>query len=396
MNPTDPPVPPASFYLHDDPRVSPAWGPFFTHEYITYYATQPHDWLVALPPVSVLPNPAFTDWAIGPDHVDYYKEGATAVRDLPALQTFDCTTRNGDYETTPPDETIAPWQVLFLYATEPDMDLDCGLDLAPVQKLTKGSHGLRHMQFSLFGKTIGMAEESFHYHVKAARRAAERGNRYWAWRFLSRATHYLADLGHPFHSKVIPYRKLFRYLFSPKKLFRVLAATHNSHEVYTQARFREGFAPFKKALEEGSRAGFEEGVAASAQIGSHNEGDGSGGLLRAALLPYRKKAAKQLTPIFNAQLEHFGKPLLDAYEVIEQVDADMDSSKSTMLAERHAHEVVFADPANPVLAILDEITTRVLRDVGRALGLLFAHLREDPAFQPLVGTPGMINPSRGK
>ncbi|MHA1731765.1 MAG: hypothetical protein ACTSU5_07460 [Promethearchaeota archaeon] len=344
--------------MHEDPRLPRAWAPFFNHEYITYYSVQPHNWLLELPPVPVAPNPDFGDWPVGPDHRDLYKEVWELVREVPLEDAVDCSVRNGDFpDSPPPGASVEPWKLLFLYSTEPDMSYDLGLDLHKSQRITKGSHGLRHMEFSLFGKKIGRCTDSFEYHLRAAKRAWNAGNEYWAWRFLSRATHYLADLGHPFHIKVIPYRKLFRYLTRPKKLYRVLAATHNSHEVFTQSLFRAGDPDFARALVDGS----EEGAR------------GPGDLL-GEIRGYKRRAARKLNPIVDAQLKYFGERLVEEYDGMDE-DTGEDSTTVTMRAERGAHAVLFGDPNNPGLEIMRATTVELLRDVGRVLGKLYARIR---------------------
>ncbi len=121
--------------------------------------------------------------------------------------------------------------------------------------MTGGSHGWRHMQFRLLGKTFGIAPESFRMNMNFARMSFESDNEYWGWRYLSRCAHYLADLGNPFHVKALPNKLLLKNLFSSQKLFTIVSSVHQSYEVYVERRFREGFPSFKEALLRGAREG---------------------------------------------------------------------------------------------------------------------------------------------
>jgi hypothetical protein len=336
----------------NDSRINPAWGPFFTHEYLLYPILTTNSWLMNLKPISVQANPNWNDWPIGPNHKDKFGELAKKVRDLPVLDTFDCIDRNSDFDLKLPENTqINPWLILLLYCTEPDHALDHDLDLHPSQKLMKGSHGYRHMEFSLFGKKFGQASRSFAYYFDAAKETFEIGNTYWGWRFLARSTHYLADLVHPYHVKVLPYRKLLVSLHKPKKMFQILATMHNSHEVYVQYRFRTGFQPFSDALRNGATYAYE-----------HNEDP------RLILPPLSKQAANRLTPIYKIQ-EQFGQELIDAYAVVHDHN-EMDAAKSTILAEKESQRILFQPKNESILKQLDEITMKSLFDVGRLYGAL--------------------------
>lgn len=314
-----------------------------------------------LEPVTLQPNPNFKDWRIGPKHIDYYKKSAHFETKLNPDECFDCEIRNGKYSSKPnPELKIEPWKILFLYCTEPDLHLDCDLNLHWSQKLTKGSHGYRHMEFSLFGKKFGCTSQCFQYYLSAAERAKSNRNKYWYWRFNSRATHYLADLGHPFHTKTVPYSKIFKYLGKPKKMMKILSALHSGHEVFTQKRLRDGFLPFKKAIVSGSQDGYESNKDLSFKKIEH----------------YRKKSATRLSPIFHTMLEHFGDEFADVYDTdsIPSELKTLDFSKQTTYLENNAQHFLFSDSSNPGLIILNELTEKALYDVGFMFGLFFKHI----------------------
>ncbi len=351
-------------FLHDDPGMPAAWGPWFSHEYITYFALMGVPEIMHLKPVQVMPNPRLHDgrFPINPDHVDLYKEEYREVRRLDPSISFDYAQRNGEFSTEPPvQKSIEPWKILVIYSTEPDLLPDCGLDLHPYQKITGGSHGWRHMQFRLPGLTIGMAPESFCHHIRLAHKAFEIGNHYWGWRFLSRAAHYLADLGHPFHVKAAPPVFLLRHLLSARRMVHMLSAIHTGYEVYSEQRFRQGFAPFGDALITGA-----------------GEGRASGADVHAELDGYIRRARRRLNPIFRLLVRRFGPGLIDAYASVDP-GGGTDVAAQTRACSADAARVFFREPDIRSLAYLDAVTTEILEDVGRMLGMLFAGFARAPA-----------------
>lgn len=345
------------YYLHDDPRLPLAWAPWFSHEYITYFSVQATASLMALPQVAVKPNPGINSkyWPIGPDHIDLYKENYSEVRELDPLWSFSYSQRNGEFGVEPPlDKTIEPWKILVIYSTEPDLNQDCDLDLHKNQKMTGGSHGWRHMQFRLLGKTFGTAPESFRVNMNLARMSLESDNEYWGWRYLSRSAHYLADLGNPFHVKALPNRLLIKNLFSSQKLFTVVSSVHQSYEVYVERRFREGFPSFKEALLRGAC----EGQAAKRPVSELLDG-------------YMHLAKKRHDEIFYFFLDQFGRELIDVFEKMNP-DSHLDAATQTNMCAADAAKVIFQNQNLPSLNFLDQITAEILFDVGRVLGTLFS------------------------
>jgi hypothetical protein len=343
------------YYLHDDPRLPLAWAPWFSHEYITYFSVQAIDRIMTLPQVQVKPKPAFNNinWPIGPNHIDLYKENYREVRKLDPQWSFSYAQRNGEFDAEPPsDKIIEPWKVLIIYSTEPDLNPDCDLDLHKNQKITGGSHGWRHMQFQALSMKFGMATESVYIHMDLARKAFKSGNDYWGWRYLSRCTHYLADLGNPFHVHAVPSWFLIKHLFSSKKLFRIVSAVHQSYEIYVERRFREGFPAFKQAL----LLGASEGQAAYRDMNIE-------------INSYTHQAEKRLKPIFHFFLDQYGQELIDAFRQMDQ-NSDLDVAAQTNMCSKDAAKVIFQDSHLPALNFLEKITAKILFDVGRMLGAL--------------------------
>lgn len=345
------------YYLHDDPRMAEAWAPWFSHEYITYFTVNSAEELMGLPPVPVRSNPCHDDesWPIGPRHIDLYKESYQEVRQQDPFLSFDYGWRNGEYSTEPPmHATIEPWKVLVLYSTEPDLKPDYDLFLHKRQKATGGSHGWRHMQFKAFALTYGMAPESFRRHRDVALRAFRKGNDYWGWRFLSRCTHYLADLGHPFHVKAAPSWFLARNIFSFHDLFQTVSALHTSYEIYTERRFREGSRAFKDALMQGAG----EGLASLRQPDSW-------------LDDYISRARSRLKPVFHFMLDEFGGELVDVYSRLDHT-SHTDVADQTKQCSADAAGIIFDDTHLASLGFLDRITSEILYDVGKMLGMLLS------------------------
>ena len=350
--------------LHDDPDLPQAWAPWFSHEYITYFAVRTLGGLTSLPPVAVKPPPPFSDkvWPVGPKHIDIYKESYQERRHLDPLWSFDYKKRNGDFALEPPSgKTIEPWKVLVIYSTEPDLYLDHDLAVHKNQKITGGSHGWRHMEFRLLTSTFGAAPQSFRVHKDFAALAFENGNDYWGWRYLSRCCHYLADLGNPFHVKALPVFFLIKNIFSGQTLFRTASAVHQSYEVYVERRFREGFRPFGEALSRG------------ACVGRSASGDVS------SLLPdYMKKARKKFNPVFYFFLEQYGRDLLDVFSRVDP-NGPSETAAQTNKCSADAARVIFRDGSLRALGFLDGITAGILEDVGRMLGMLFQSFADTKA-----------------
>ena len=311
---------------------------------------------MTLPQVQVKPNPNFNNknWPIGPKHIDLYKESYREYRKLSPLWSFAYGERNGEFSIEPPEhKTIEPWKILVIYSTEPDLQPDCDLYLHKNQKMTGGSHGWRHMQFRALGMKFGIATESVRLHMDLAGMAFESGNDYWGWRYLSRCTHYLADLGNPFHVQAVPSWFLIKNLFSSKKLFQVVSAAHQSYEIYVERRFREGFPAFKQALLQGAREGQAACLDVTVEINS-----------------YKHQAKKRLKPIFYFFLDQFGQELIDAFRQMDQ-NSHLEAAAQTNMCSKDAAKVIFQDSHLPALNFLDRITAEILFDVGRMLRALF-------------------------
>lgn len=347
------------YYLNEEPRIPEELGPWYNHEFINYYVAQAQDWLMDLPKVDIQANPDFGDWPVGPEHVDQYLTSFSPNEDFDETNTQQSAFKYSIYAQEPFDGKVEPWKIFVLYSIEPDWELDCGVNLHWMQKLTGGSHALRHMRFKLFGLPIGDAKKSLYYYIDAAKRAEARGNLYWKWRFATRASHYAADLGHPFHVNLAPFKDMFKLFTGFKEFLKFLSATHTGHEAYVLERFRENFEPFKIALQEGAR---------SASSYAFNFDD--------ALDPYRKKCSRMMSPIHELLIDNFGDDLMNAYDVVNDPQyANLDLSKRTSIARTGVVALLFKDPESEALKELDKLTAELLFNVGRMLVLLLQKVR---------------------
>ncbi|MRR16432.1 MAG: hypothetical protein EG826_08255 [Deltaproteobacteria bacterium] len=343
--------------LHTDPNLASAWAPWFAHEYITYYTVGVIEELMALAPVPVTANPRYggSQWPIGPRHVDIYKESYQERRQLDPFTAFDHKKRNGDFaHVVMPGKAIEPWKLLVLYSTEPDYYVDEDLLLHKNQKMAGGSRGWRHMHFRMLGSTYGIAPQSFRVHKDLAALAFENGNPYWGWRYLTRAGHYLADLGAPFHVKVMPGFFLLSNLLNRSKIFRTASTLHQSYEIYVERRFREGLDAFGLALQKGAREGRASGLPIAGQLPG-----------------YIERARKRHNALFYYLYDQFGAELMDAFwqtNESHQIDAAVQNNKCFA----DAAGVIFSEANRARLDFLDRVTILQLTDVGRMLGGLFA------------------------
>jgi hypothetical protein len=120
--------------------------------------------------------------------------------------------------------------VLSLYSAEPDWGMDRELQLSPLQALTAGSQGYRHLRYGLFGLRAGVApQRALHFH-RLALHAFEEGDAYWALRFAARALHYIQDVLTPYHLKPIPEWYVIPRLFLLRRLHYTIYNYHVNFE----------------------------------------------------------------------------------------------------------------------------------------------------------------------
>ncbi|AEH50655.1 phospholipase C/P1 nuclease family protein [Pseudothermotoga thermarum] len=131
----------------------------------------------------------------------------------------------------PQDGKVPVWQILTIYSVEPDLGMDEGLQLSPLQDLIGSSKGVRHMKYRLLVVDFFEGSESVLYFINMSREAFKKGDRYWGYRFLARALHYLQDLSMPYHNAPGPLFDTVRGIFD-KDTALMLAYTHFSYDEY--------------------------------------------------------------------------------------------------------------------------------------------------------------------
>ncbi len=117
-------------------------------------------------------------------------------------------------------------QVLSLYSAEPDWGMDSGLKISPLQALTGGSQGYRHLRYGLFLFRAGIVHRMALHFFDLAQIAFNRRDMYWGVRFSARAIHYIEDLLTPVHTKPFTEMFFFEKMFHAKDLYFI---TYNYH-----------------------------------------------------------------------------------------------------------------------------------------------------------------------
>ncbi|MGJ8454473.1 hypothetical protein ACSFC1_04130 [Pseudothermotoga sp. U03pept] len=131
----------------------------------------------------------------------------------------------------PIDNKVYLWQVLTIYSVEPDLGMDEGLNLSPLQSIIGNSQGVRHMKYRLLFLDFFEGSDSFRYFVKMSREAFKKGDEYWGYRFLARALHHLEDLSMPFHNTPGTFFDTMKALFD-KQTATYLSNLHYSYDDY--------------------------------------------------------------------------------------------------------------------------------------------------------------------
>ena len=147
----------------------------------------------------------------------------------------------------PVDGRAPVWQILTVYSYEPDFGMDGKMALSPLQRLMGSSQAWRHEEFHM-GLRFGRVTEMVEYFDRLSRIAFERGDRYWGFRFMARAVHYLQDSGTPYHTSPGTARDILKIPFTYRRQFRKISNYHKFHDRYTGYRLWRGYAPFLKAI----------------------------------------------------------------------------------------------------------------------------------------------------
>ncbi|MGB9820660.1 MAG: hypothetical protein ACPLVG_04845 [Pseudothermotoga sp.] len=145
-----------------------------------------------------------------------------------------CPLSNACYyppDPKPIDGKVPVWQILTVYSVEPDLGMDEGLQLSPLQNIIGNSQGVRHMKYNIAIFEFFEGSESFYYFVNMSKEAFNRGDEYWGYRFLARAIHYLEDLSMPYHNTPGTFFDTLR-AFTDKEMAHLLSNSHYSYDEY--------------------------------------------------------------------------------------------------------------------------------------------------------------------
>lgn len=145
-----------------------------------------------------------------------------------------CALRDTCYlppDPKPVDGKVPVWQIMMVYSVEPDLGMDEGLQLSPLQNIIGNSQGVRHMKYNLAIFEFFEGSQSFYYFVDMSRQAFKKGDEYWGYRFLARALHYLEDLSMPYHNTPGTFFDTLRAFFD-KQTAQFLSNSHYSYDEY--------------------------------------------------------------------------------------------------------------------------------------------------------------------
>ena len=141
--------------------------------------------------------------------------------------------------------------ILTNYADEPDWKMDQDLKLSPFQALTGGSQGWRHQFYGLGWLRFGVAPSRAQYFFDLAGTAREKGDLYWAFRYLARAMHYVQDTTEPYHGVPAPVGIIFKGIGDFSALMGSATNHHYNLEEYQGAMVARSSPVFVAALRNG-------------------------------------------------------------------------------------------------------------------------------------------------
>ena len=147
------------------------------------------------------------------------------------------------------DDAVSALEVLSLYSAEPDWGMDRELELSPLQKLTAGSQGYRHLRYGFFLFRAGVAHRRALHFQSLAAHAFDRGDPYWGLRFSARALHYIQDILSPYHLKPIPEWYWIPRLFRLRAVYHTIFNYHLNFEGYTGYHLWHGTQRFIRCIE---------------------------------------------------------------------------------------------------------------------------------------------------
>ena len=131
-----------------------------------------------------------------------------------------------------PGERTSAREILVRYVDEPDWGMDEKVEVSLLQPLAGGSKGYRHQYYYFAGglARVGAAPKRVQHFYDLAMEAYKAGDRYWAFRQLARALHYLEDMGQPLHTRAFNYSWLKRTKLDLERTTTLATNLHYAYE----------------------------------------------------------------------------------------------------------------------------------------------------------------------
>ncbi|MBM3270497.1 MAG: hypothetical protein FJZ01_22915 [Candidatus Sericytochromatia bacterium] len=164
-----------------------------------------------------------------------------------------------------PGEKTTAREVLVRYVDEPDWGMDEAVSVSLFQALAGGSKGYRHQLYHYAPVVrVGDAPKRVEHFYGLAIEAYKDGDKYWAFRHLARALHYLQDMGQPLHTRPFLYKWLRRTRVDPERTQILAANLHFGYERLVTHMLREEMrrdrGPLLSALRNPPKMKFSEAV----------------------------------------------------------------------------------------------------------------------------------------
>jgi hypothetical protein len=235
---------------------------------------------------------------------DYELE--TREGDRPVVESSDPQYDESEYYSDfikyskPINGLVSMIQVLSLYSVEPDWGMDSGLKLSPLQLLTGGSQGYRHLRYGLFFLRAGIVHRMALHYFSLAQTAFHKSDIYWGIRFSACAVHYIEDLLTPVHTKPFTEMYFFKKLFQAKDLYFITFNYHLNFERYVAYHLWHGNRRYTDTIEEARPLELQD--------------------LKNNLLPGSRKARKLFPVIFEECKRLWGDTMKNGFVKISKED----------------------------------------------------------------------------
>lgn len=256
--------------------------------------------------------------------------------------TCDKDPYNPDYvpifvDRLPGDSTSAR-EVLVRYVDEPDWGMDASVSLSPIQPLAGEGKGYRH-HYYYYGAgllRVGEAPERVKHFYDLAVGAYKAGDRYWAFRHLARAVHYLEDMGQPLHIRPFLPGWLARTRLDVGRTATLAANLHNAYERFVtehlRAEIRRDGGPLLDSLRKPPKMEFEDAYTAARALAEYSSNRAPGLLTDLdAFWPKRVKSTRRQVVPTPAEIRPARPP--DAYgRILQHTARSLEVTAGAVLA----------------------------------------------------------------